>query len=139
VQPLLRDSPEAFLLVDDGVQDKRYSKFMELAKRQYPGNAHGMVTGIGLVNLGHSSGEAGDSLPLDYRVYAPDGDQLTKNDHFLAMFEQVVAGGKVLARPALTKPLLHIFSYSKTAGRWVSQDGLELAFEEVTSARVFVI
>ncbi|MCC2548496.1 DUF3883 domain-containing protein [Hymenobacter sp. BT175] len=40
---------------------------------------------------------------------------------------------------ALIKPLLHIFSYSKTAGCWVSQEGVELAFEEVTSARVFAI
>lgn len=34
-----------------------------------------MVTGIGLVNLLHSNGQAGDLLPLDYRVYAPDDDQ----------------------------------------------------------------
>ena len=101
VQPLLHDSPEAFLLVDDRVQDKKYSRFIEVAKRPYSGNAHGMVTGIGLVNLVHSSGQTGDFLPLDYRVYAPEEDQLTKNDHFLAMFDQVVAEGKVLARTIL--------------------------------------
>ncbi len=75
VPPLLHDSPAAFLLVDDRVQDQRYSRFIALAKRQYSGNAHGMVTGFGLVNLGHSSGEAGDFLPLDYRIYAPDQDE----------------------------------------------------------------
>ena len=101
VLPLLRDSPEAFLLVDDSVQDKRYSRFIDVAKRQYSGNAHGMVTGIGLVNLVHSSGEAGDFLPLDYRVYAPDHDGQTKNDHFLAMFDHVVSEGKLLARTIL--------------------------------------
>ena len=101
VQPLLHDSPEAFLLVDDRVQDKKYSRFIEVAKRPYSGNAHGMVTGIGLVNLVHSSGQTGDFLPLDYRVYAPEEDQLTKNDHFLAMFDQVVAEGQVLARTIL--------------------------------------
>ena len=98
---MLRDSPEAFLLVDDRVQDKRYSRLIDVAKRQYSGNAHGIVTGIGLVNLVHSSGEAGDFLPLDYRVYAPDEDQLTKNDHFLALFDHVVAEGKLLARTIL--------------------------------------
>jgi len=97
VQPLLHDSPEAFLLVDDSVQDKKYSRFIEVAKRQYSGNARGMVTGIGLVNLVHSSGQAGDFLPLDYRVYAPDDDQLPKNDRFLALFDHVVAEGKVLS------------------------------------------
>lgn len=49
--PLLHDSPEAFLLVDDSVQDTRYSRFIEVAKRQYWGAAHGPITGIGLVNL----------------------------------------------------------------------------------------
>ena len=44
VLPLLVDSPEAFLLVDDSVQDKRYSRFIEVAKRQYSGTVHGMVT-----------------------------------------------------------------------------------------------
>ena len=101
VAPLLCDSPEAFLLVDDSVQDKRYSRFIDVAKRQYSGNAHGMVTGIGLVNLVHSSGEAGDFLPLDYRVYAPDEDGQTKNDHFLTMFDHVVAEGNLLARTIL--------------------------------------
>lgn len=101
VMPLLPDSPEAFLVVDDSVQDKRYSKFIEVAKRQYSGNVHGMVTGIGLVNLVHSSGEAGDFMPLDFRLYAPDQDTKTKNDHFLDLFQQVVAEDKVLARTIL--------------------------------------
>ena len=101
VQPLLHDSPEAFLLVDDSVQDKKYNRFIEVDKRQYSGNARGMVTGIGLVNLVHRSGQAGDFLPLDHRVYASDDDQLTKNDHFLTMFDYVVAEGKGLARPIL--------------------------------------
>ena len=101
VQPLLPDSPAAFLLVDESVQDKKHSRFIEVAKRPYSGNARGMVTGIGLVNLVHSSGQAGDFLPLDYRVYAPEEDQLTKSDHFLAMFDHVVAEGQVLARTIL--------------------------------------
>ena len=82
VLPLLHDSPEAFLLVDDSVQDKRYSRFIEAAKRQYSGTVHGPVTGIDLVNLVHSSGESGAFLPLDFRIYAPNADGLTKNEHF---------------------------------------------------------
>ena len=101
VLPLLHDSPEAFLLVDDSVQDKRYSRFIEVAKRQYSGAVHGPVTGIGLGNLVHSSGESGDFLPLDFRVYAPDADGLTKNEHFQAMFAQVVAEDQLLARTVL--------------------------------------
>ncbi|TGE12418.1 hypothetical protein E5J99_20290 [Hymenobacter elongatus] len=70
---MLNDSPEAFLPVDDSVQDKRYGRLIEVAKRQYSGDEHGLVTGICLVNLAHSSGKPGDFLPLDYRVYAPTG------------------------------------------------------------------
>ena len=87
VLPSLCDSSEAFLLMDDNVQDKSDSRFSELAKRPYPGNTHGMATGMGLVNLVHGSGEAGDFLPVDYRVYTPDYDAQTKNDHFLALFD----------------------------------------------------
>ena len=101
VQPLLPDSPAAFLLVDESVQDKKHSRFIEVVKRPYSGNARGVVTGIGLVNLVHSSGQAADFLPLDYRLYAPEEDQGTKNDHFQTMFDQVVAEDKVLARTIL--------------------------------------
>ena len=59
-----------------------------------------MVTGIGLVNRVHRSGEAGDFLSLDYRVHAPDHD-VVKNDHFLAMFDHVVAESKLLSRTIL--------------------------------------
>ncbi|AWM32793.1 hypothetical protein DDQ68_08375 [Hymenobacter nivis] len=62
---------------------------------------HGMATGIGLVNLVRSSGGAGDFMPLDFRLYAPDQDTKTKNNHFLDMFQQVAAEGKLLARTIL--------------------------------------
>jgi len=101
VQPLLADSPDAFLLVDDSVQDKRYSRFIEVAQRQYSGKVHGVVTGIGLVNLVHSSGESGDFLPLDFRICTPSQDGLTKNDHFQALFEHVVKAGTIQARTLL--------------------------------------
>lgn len=83
VQSLLTNSPEAFLLVDDSVQDKRYSQFIELVKRQYRGAKHGLGRGIGIVNLVCSSSPDGDFWPMDYRIYAPGADGKTKNDHHL--------------------------------------------------------
>ena len=47
---LINDSPEAYLIIDDSVQDKRHSKIIEIVKRQYSGNVHGLVKGIGIVN-----------------------------------------------------------------------------------------
>lgn len=60
-----------------------------------------MVCGIGLVNPSHYSGQAGDFLPLDDRVYAPDLDQKTKSGHFRDLFDNVVSEGNLLARTLL--------------------------------------
>jgi hypothetical protein len=73
------------MLVDDSVQDKRYSQFIELVKLQYSGAEHGLVRGIGIVNLVHSAGDKQDFYPIDYRIYAPDQDGKTKNEHFSEM------------------------------------------------------
>jgi hypothetical protein len=86
VKDRIEDRKEAFLLVDDSVQDKRYSRFIELVRAQYSGNEHRVIKGIGVVNLVHSAGKDGDFYPIDYRVYAPDVDGKTKNDHFQEMF-----------------------------------------------------
>ena len=93
--PLLNDPPEAFLFADDSVQDKRYSRFSEVAKRQCSGAAHGLVTGICLVNSVHSAGQAGDFLALDDRVYSLGQDGLTKNEHCQALFAHVVVEDKL--------------------------------------------
>jgi hypothetical protein len=77
---LIKDSANSYLIVDDSVQEKRFSKNIELVKLQYSGNEHGLVRGIGIVNLVHSDGT--DFYPIDYRIYAPESDGKTKNDHF---------------------------------------------------------
>ncbi len=38
------------LVFDDTVIDKRYAIEIEITKRQYSGNEHGVIQGIGLVN-----------------------------------------------------------------------------------------
>ena len=102
VQHLINDSPDAFLLVDDSVQDKRYSRFIELVKRQYSGVEHGLVrSGIGIVNLVHSSGRPDDFWPIDYRIYAPDADGKTKNAHFREMLLRAMADKLIQAKTVL--------------------------------------
>ena len=85
-ESLINNSREAYLILDDSVQDKRYSKKIELVKRQYSGNVHGLVKGIGIVNLVHA--HEGDYHPLDFRVYDPEADGKTKNDPFRDMLRQ---------------------------------------------------
>jgi hypothetical protein len=86
VKDRVENRKDAFWLVDDSVQDKRYSRFIELVRAQYSGNEHRVIKGIGVENLVHSAGPAADFYPIDYRVYAPDVDGKTKNDHFQEMF-----------------------------------------------------
>ena len=101
VDGLVADSPEAFLIVDDSVQDKRYSRFIELVKLQYSGAAHGLVRGIGIVNLVHSAGAKQDFYPIDFRIYAPDQDGKTKNKHFSEMVINAVYAKKIKAKRIL--------------------------------------
>ncbi|MFT3892770.1 MAG: transposase [Anaerolineales bacterium] len=101
VEGQISDSAEAFLIVDDSVQDKRYSRFIELVKLQYSGAAHGLVRGIGIVNLVHSAGSGQDFYPIDYRIYAPDQDGKTKNDHFVEMLRNAVMNKQIQAKRIL--------------------------------------
>lgn len=98
---LIEDSPSSFLIIDDSVQDKRYSRQIELVKRQYSGNEHGLVKGIGVVNLVHSNGQGREFYPIDYRIYAPEADGKTKNDHFQEMLIRAVSDKRIQAQTLL--------------------------------------
>lgn len=101
VQPLLNDTTEAYLIVDDSVQDKRYSKQIELVRRQYSGAEGGLVRGIGVVNLVHTDGTQGGYYPIDYRIYAPQQDGKSKNDHFRDMLIAAVTNKGIQAKKVL--------------------------------------
>ena len=101
VERLIQDDRDAFMLVDDSVQDKRYSQFIELVKLQYSGAEHGLVRGIGIVNLVHSAGNGKDFYPIDYRIYAPDQDGKSKNEHFSEMIINAVYAKNIKAKRIL--------------------------------------
>jgi len=101
VAPRLNDSPDAYLIVDDSVQDKRYSHKIEMVKLQYSGAEGGLVRGIGVVNLLHSSGQEGDFYPIDYRVFSPESDGKTKHQHFREMLVRAKSDKGLLARTVL--------------------------------------
>ena len=52
-------SDRCYVLFDDTVLDKRHSRRIELVRRQYSGNAHGLIPGIGLVKSNRLVDEAG--------------------------------------------------------------------------------
>lgn len=101
VQPLLQDGPDAYLIVDDSVQDKRYAKKIELVYRQYSGAVHGVVDGIGVVNLLHTSGPDQVFYPIDYRIFDPDGDGKSKQVHFREMYLRALSDKGIQAKTVL--------------------------------------
>ncbi len=99
VRPLLNDTEQGYLIVDDSVQDKRYSRHIELVQPQYSGAVGGIVRGIGVVNLVHTDGR--DYYPVDFRIFAPRQDGKTKNDHFREMLINAVTNKGVKAKRVL--------------------------------------
>lgn len=95
VKSLLQPSENGYLLFDDTVLDKRYSAVIELTRRQYSGNEHRVIRGIGLISCVYVNGETGQFWVLDYRLYDPDGDGQSKLDHVGAMLKGVVYSKQV--------------------------------------------
>ena len=96
-EPLIDDTEESFLIIDDSVQEKPHSKAIAFVYPHYSGNKHAIVRGIDIVNMVHSSGD-GDYYPVDYRIYAPEYIKATKNDHFLAMLKNAFDVRKLRAK-----------------------------------------
>jgi SRSO17 transposase len=99
VKPLLNNTEEAVLIVDDSVQNKQYSQQIGLVQRQYSGAEHGLVRGIDIVNLVHYDKQ--NFYPIDYRIYAPAVDGHTKNDLFGEMLMAAKTRKGIKARTVL--------------------------------------
>ena len=87
---LMQPLENTYVLFDDTVLDKRYSGAIELARRQYSGNEHRVIRGIGLISCVYVNGETGQFWVIDYRLYDPDGDGQSKLDHVAEMLNSVV-------------------------------------------------
>lgn len=72
------------------VLDKNQSCAIELVRRQYSGNAHGIITGIGVVTCVYINPQLDDFWLLDYRIYDPAGDGKSKLDHVQEMLSHTV-------------------------------------------------
>lgn len=73
-----------YLIVDDSVLDKRFSRNNELVGRHWSGNEHRLICGIDLVNLLWAKDE--ECIPCDYRIYQSEEKKTkTKNEHFKDM------------------------------------------------------
>ena len=78
------------MILDDSVLDKNFSEKIENAYRQWSGNAHKVITGIGLVNWLHYDPVTDDYLPIDYRIWDRERDGKSKHDHAREMFAKAL-------------------------------------------------
>ena len=89
VKDQLVASENGYLIFDDTVLDKSYSFEIEGVRRQYSGHAHGVVKGIGIVNLVYYNAETDQYWIIDYRIFDPERDGKTKLDHVNDMLDLV--------------------------------------------------
>jgi hypothetical protein len=85
----------AYIAIDDTVLDKRYSRKMDCVLRQYSGNAHQVIKGIGVVTCIYVNPALNQFWTLDHRIYLPKADKKTKHDHVKAMIKDVIDNKKL--------------------------------------------
>ena len=83
------------IIFDDSILDKNHSHHIELVRRQYSGNAHGLIKGIGMINCVYVNPEKDQYWVVDYRIYDPEGDGKSKLDHVREMLLTLVGSQRV--------------------------------------------
>ena len=78
-------SAKGYVIFDDTVLNKEHSCKIDLVRKQYSGNAHGLIKGIGVVNCIYYNPDKEQFHVIDYRIFSPDRDGKTKIDHVLDM------------------------------------------------------
>ncbi len=81
---------QGYLVFDDTVLDKSASLAIELVRRQYSGNAHAVIKGIGVVSCVYVNPSLDQFWLIDYRLYDPAGDGHGKLDHVHEMLINIV-------------------------------------------------
>jgi len=97
VKPTIETDEAKFMYVlfDDTVLDKRYSREIEMSQKQYSGNAHGIVRGIGVVNCVYVNIKLNKFWVVDYRIYDPLGGGKSKLDHVSDMLAGLINSKKL--------------------------------------------
>lgn len=111
-------SARGYVLFDDTVLDKRHSRRIALVRRQYSGNAHGLIPGIGLVNCVYVNPETGQYWLIDYRLYDPGADGHSKLEHVAQMLARLAPRG-ITYRTVL----MDSWYATTTLFKWVEKEG----------------
>jgi hypothetical protein len=78
---VLVQSKQGYLIIDDTVLEHESGSKIECAYKQWSGNKHKLIYGIGVINLVYYNPEIDEFWVIDNRVYDPDRDSKTKNQH----------------------------------------------------------
>ena len=143
VKTEMAQSANGYIIFDDTVLDKTHSFEIEGVRRQYSGNAHGIIKGIGVVNCVYVNPETNLFWVIDFRIFDPDRDGKTKLDHVDDMLKSI-ENRKISYRYALmdswyaTADLMKyfigkgkIFYCPIKANRKVDETGGEQAYQPV--------
>lgn len=90
VKDVIMTDDNGYVIFDDSVLDKRYSEKIEIVRRQYSGNEHGVLKGIGVVSCVYVNPKLERFWVVDYRIFNPDADGKTKIDHVKDMLQNLV-------------------------------------------------
>jgi hypothetical protein len=83
-------SRDGYVAFDDTVLDHNSAFKIELVRRQYSGNAHGLIKGIGVVTCVYINPILDQLWVIDYRIYDPAGDGKTKLGHVREMLDNAL-------------------------------------------------
>lgn len=89
VESQIEPSGRGYVIFDDTVLDKNHAQQIETVRRQWSGNAHAVIRGIGVVNCIYVNPETDQFWIIDYRIYDPEGDGKSKIDHLRDMLTNV--------------------------------------------------
>lgn len=95
VQESIVLEPGGFIAFDDTVLDKRHSFKIESVKKQWSGNEHRAIKGIGIVTCVYVNPKTGQFWAIDYRIYDPEVDHKNKLQHVRDMLDGIVKDKKL--------------------------------------------
>lgn len=120
IKPDIEFSAKGYIIFDDTILEKRNTKKIEIARKQYSGAVGKVTTGIGVVNLVYYNPDTKQYWVIDYRIYQPDQDGKSKIDHLLDMLNNAVYSKNIPFSTVLFdtwyathKVMIHIESLNK--------------------------
>jgi hypothetical protein len=90
VKEVVEADGNGYIIFDDSVLDKRYSEEIEMVRRQYSGNEHSILQGIGVVSCVYVNPKVQRFWVIDYHIFNADVDGKTKIDHVKDMLQNLV-------------------------------------------------